>query len=150
MMDKITERSAIVGWLKPLSRNAGTYDTDVVDMKLIKRAVVEVLCGAITTTGTLDVTLYGNTSSSTSGGTAITGKSTTDSTFNGSANSDGIARIEVEAAELEAQGLRYLYAEAVVANAAVVFAVTITAFDVRYGDAPGLIPDLAAVREIVY
>ena len=99
MMDKITERSAIVGWLKPLSRNAGTYDTDVVDMKLIKRAVVEVLCGAITTTGTLDVTLYGNTSSSTSGGTAITGKSTTDSTFNGSANSDGIARIEVEAAE---------------------------------------------------
>lgn len=147
---EVTKRSAIVAWLKPLSRNAGTVYTDIVDMSLIRRLVVDVLVGTMTGAATLTASIVGNTASSTVGGTTITGKTLSAGSFSGSDDSDGIARLEATSEEFAAQGLRYGYAEIITATAAVVFAVLVTAYDTRYGDAPGTIPDLTAVREIIY
>lgn len=145
------DRFAIVGGISPAVASANTYNSDVVDMRLFNAALVVVSTGAYGASGaTFDVTLYANTANSTSGGTAITGKSFTDATFSGSAagaNSEGLIYVTAEEVAAAVAGGRYLYAAAVVATNTVAFDINIIGVDPRYG--PASDNDIASVKEIV-
>lgn len=145
------DRFAIVGGLSPAVQSANTYDTDVVDMKLWNAALIVVSTGAYGASGaTLDVTVYSNTTNSASGGTAITGKSFTDTTFSTSANganSEGLIYVTAEEVAAAVSGGRYLYAKATIATNTVALDINIIGIDPRYG--PASDNDIASVKEIV-
>jgi hypothetical protein len=146
----MTEESAVVGQISPASRTPSTTYSTVVDMSLIGRLVATVLVGAMGEGATLDATFYGNTVNSTSGGTAITGKSLAADTFSGSGDQNGVALIEVTSEEVAAQGFRYVFLDVTTTTAAIVYGAVLTAYHTRYANAATDLPDLAAVREIVY
>ena len=145
------DRFAIVGGISPAVQSANTYNTDVVDMRLFNAALVVVSTGAYGASGaTLDVTLYANTANSTSGGTAISGKSFTDSTFSTSANganSEGLIYVTAEEVATAVSGGRYLYGVATVGVNTVALDVNIIGVDPRYG--PASDNDIASVKEII-
>lgn len=149
---KITEELALVASIPPAVATANTYNSDVIDLSKFHQGVVfTLLVGAYGASGaTIDMQIYANTANSTSGGTAITGKSFTDATFSGSAagtNKEGL--INVTPAEVAAAlaGARYCYAVVTVGTNTVAFALAVHAAAPRYTPASDY--DLSSVAEIV-
>jgi len=140
-MAHLYEELAVVASIPPAVASATTYNTDVVDMDVFGRALVVVNIGAYGAEGaTFNLQLYANTTNSTSGGTAIDGKTFAAATFSGSAagtNKEGV--IHVTAAEMEET--------ATVATDTVAFSLVILAGTARYEPASQF--DLASVAEIV-
>ena len=150
-MAHLYEELAVVASIPPAVASATTYNTDVVDMDVFGRALVVVTIGAYGAEGaTFNLQLYANTTNSTSGGTAISGKTFAAATFSGSAagtNKEGV--IHVTAAEMEATVAngRYLYGVATVATNTVAFSLVILAGTARYEPASQF--DLASVAAII-
>lgn len=146
---KLTERLALAATIPADQRGASDTNSDVVDMRNHRRALVVAIVGDIATGATFNVTVYANTANSTSGGTAITGKSFTAASFSGTGGSNQEGLIEVSAEEVAAAvaGGRYLFATATVAGGNVDYALAILVDDSRYG--PSTEYDLASVAEIV-
>jgi hypothetical protein len=147
------EPPAILATIDPDNYSANTYKTDVIDMKLFEYVDFILQTGELGSgTATCDLTIYSNASNSSSGGTAITGKSTTVALFSGSGTAGGDdkqAIIRVTAADVRdavASG-RYVYAELVVASAACDAAVIALGYPSRYG--PPQDYDLSSVAEII-
>lgn len=151
MHEKLSERLAIVATVDPQSAAAGTYNTDVIDVSTRRRLLFAIATGAYGASGsTVDVQVYANASNSTSGGTAITGKTFTDSTFSGSAagaNKQGLIEVTDEDVAAAVDGGRYCYAVVTVGTNSAIIAVIVLAGDVRYH--PASDSDLASVAEIV-
>ena len=150
-MAHLYEELAVVASIPPSVASATTYNTDVVDMSKFQRALVVLNVGAYGAAGaTINVQLYANTANSTSGGTAISGKTFAAATFSGSAaGTDKEGIIHVTAAEMEATvaGGRYLYGVATVGTNTVAFSLVILAGTARYEPASQF--DLASVAAII-
>lgn len=147
---KLSERLAVVATIDPASRNSGTTtNSDVIDMAYIPRVLIVTCVGAITSGGSLDVTAYANTANSTSGGTAITGKTLAAGTHSDTGDNNTQSLIEVTAEDVRdaVSGGRYLYVAGVTADAAVIYGVTILGEVTRFRPASDY--DLASVAEIV-
>ena len=151
MSAQLMEVPAIVATIDPAVQTVATHDSDVVDMKSFRRAIVVVGTGAYTAAGsTLNVTVYANTANSASGGTAITGKTFTSSTFSGSAAGQakqGVIVVTADEMEEALAGARYLYAEMTVGTNTINAALFILADNARYE--PATDNDLASVAEII-
>jgi hypothetical protein len=151
MPAKLTEELGLVASIPPAVASATTYNSDVIDMSKFHRALFVLTVGAYgAAEATINVQLYANTANSTSGGTAITGKTFTAATFSGSAagtNKEGL--IEVSAAEVQEalDGARYVYAVVTVATNTVAFSLAVLAGVARYE--PAFDYDLASVAEII-
>lgn len=149
--EQMVERMALVASIPPAVASANTYASDVVDMSKFRRLLAVLTVGAYGASGaTLDVQLYANTANSASGGTAITGKTFTDSTFSGSAagtNKEGLIEVTAEEVEAALAGARYVYAVVTVGTNTVAFSLALLAADCRYGPASDF--DLSSVAEIV-
>lgn len=150
---KISERLALVGTVDPGALTATTYATDVVDMRLIHELIFVMLIGSMGgSTATAQLVVYANTANSTSGGTAITGKTFTAANFSGSGTAGGDNKqgiIGVTDAEVAAalDGARYCYAVLTVGTSTSGASVVILAEMSRYE--PAVNYDLASVREVI-
>lgn len=143
---RLSERIAVIGQISAQSSAAGTLSTAAIDTKLFNRVLFIVQVGAMTTNGTLDFSVKGDTASGGSYATTITGKSITQLTEAGT-DANKIVLVEVTADEVAAQGLRYLRGDAVTATAACLKSVIVLGANPRYH--PASDNDLAAVDEIV-
>lgn len=149
--EQMSERMAVVATIDPAAIAAGTVNTDVIDMRLFRRALFVVATGALgSASATVDLTVYANTANSTSGGTAITGKSLAAGTFSGSVggnNKQAVIEITAEECEAAVAGGRYVYAALEVGGATSTACVVVLAGDARYNPASDY--DLSTVVEIV-
>jgi len=146
----LSEQLAVLARIKPQAVTAAaTAESDAIDMKLFGKVLFVVNLGdyAAGNDGSIAGGVYGDTESGGSYATLITGKSLTTGTFTGSAGDDAISVIEVDAAEVEAQGLRYLKLKLTPTNQ------NMTLGAVALGGVSRLNPasdhDIAAVKEIV-
>ena len=148
---QLSEELALVASIPPAVGQVGAVSSDVVDMKLFRRALFVLTVGAYAAAdATINVQVFANTANSTSGGTAITGKTFAAATFSGSAagtNSEGL--IEVSAADVAAAvaGGRYAYATVTIAENTVAYSLATLAGVARYEDAAEY--DLATVKAII-
>lgn len=137
-------RLPLVGTIDPQSAAAGDYATDVVDMAKFQKVVFYILVGAMTTNGTLDFVVKGDSASGGSYTTTVTGKSITQFTKAGS-DDNKQAVVEVTAEELAEQGFRYVKGVLTTATAASLIACAVVGVDARYAPAD----DLSTVDEVV-
>ena len=137
-------RLPLVGTVDPQSASAGDYATDIVDMSKFQKVVFYILVGAMTTNGTLDFVVKGDSASGGSFTTTVTGKAITQFTKAGS-DDNKQAVVEVTAEELAEQGFRYVKGVLTTATAASIVAVAVVGVDARYAPAD----DLASVDEVV-
>jgi hypothetical protein len=148
---QLSEELALVASIPPAVGAIGAVSSDVIDMKLLRRALFALTVGEYgAADATINVVVYANTTNSTSGGTAISGKTFTAATFSGSAagtNSEGL--IEVSASEVAAAvaGGRYAYATVTIAEDTVAYSLAVLAGVARYEDASEY--DLASVKAII-
>lgn len=149
--EQMSERLAIVATIDPQNASAGSLNTDVIDMRYFRRALFAVATGALgSAAATVDLTVYANTANSTSGGTAISGKSLAAGTFSGSVggnNKQAVVEITAEECEAAVAGGRYVYATLAVTDAASQVCVIVLAGDARYNPVSDY--DLNSVAEIV-
>lgn len=144
------ERLAVIGRTTPATVTAAaTVSSDVIDMKNFRRVLFIINVGAFAagTDGELAAAVYGDTASGGSFATVITGKAITTATFTGNANDDSVALIEVNSAEVQDQGLRYIRCKATPANQNLPISIIALGGDIRYGLANG--HNLARVLEII-
>jgi len=148
---KLTESLALLATLDPAVRSANTYNTDVVDLSLFPRTIWALLVGAYgAAAATINIQLYANTTNSTSGGTAISGKTFSAATFSGSAagtNDQGLIHLLASEAQAALPGARYVYGVVTVATDTVGCALAVFGGTARYEDAS--VYDLASVTEII-
>jgi len=145
VMDRLSERLAVVATIDPDAYGTGNQDADVIDMQLHRRVLFVVQAGTIASTGVVNFKVYGDTASNGSFTTLITGKEITALTQAGT-DSDKQAIVEVTAEEVAAQDLRYIRGQLQITVAGADAAVLALAGDSRYQP---LITDLASVDEIV-
>lgn len=154
--EQFVERAAILAVIDPASLGAGTYDTDIVDMRYWRRVAIIVLSGVLGNLGTLQIAVKVNTANSVSSPTptTITGKAFTSSTFSGSGSGtaggsqhQGIIEVTAEECENALDFGRYLFATLTVGTATSLAAVVIIGIDARYGPATDY--DLTDVKEII-
>ena len=143
--EKLSEKLAIVSKLDPKSQSAATVTSDYVDMAKIKKVIFILQTGALGTSATVDMAIKGDTTSGGSYTTTITGKSITQLVK--ASNDNNIAVVEVSAAEVAAQGFRYIRASVTVGTAASLISLVALAGTLLYSSANE--NDLAAVVEIV-
>ena len=143
----LVDQAAIIATIDPVSHASGDLNTDVIDMLTYHRVTFILISGLLADGGTLDLTINGDIASGGSYATAITGKSTAAATFSGSAGGNGKqAVIEIDGAEIEAQGLRYIRGTLTAASSGGLAAVVVLGVP-RYQPATDY--DLASVAEIV-
>ena len=142
MNGKLSERLAVVSQIAPVSTSS-TVTGDVIDMSKFDEVLFTVMTGVITNAQTVDATIYGDTASGGTFATAITGKSLTP--ISGSSQNNSPALIRVSAAEVGAQGLRYIRPSLTASGAALVAIVAHAT--ATYNPASDY--DLASVVEIV-
>jgi hypothetical protein len=143
---RLSDQWAIIATIDPQSHASGDLTSDVIDMANYHRVAAIVASGALASGGTLDIAAKGDTASDGSFATAITGKTTAAGTFSGSASSnDKQAIVEVDGAEMEAQGLRYLRFDLTAGSSGGLAAVLVLGCT-RYNPTGY---DLASVAEIV-
>lgn len=154
MARTFSDRAALLGRVSPNALTAASYNTDVVDMRRWRRIIAVLLTGDVGNNGTVQVQLYANTANSTSGGTAISGKTFTASLFTGSGSGTAGASyhegiIEVTDAEVLAAlaNACYVYATLTIGAATSDATLILLGVDPRY--APGADYDLSTVQEIV-
>ena len=143
--EKLTERLALVSTLDPVSQSAATVTSDVIDMKLFKKVMFILSTGSLGTSATVDMAIKGDTASNGSFTTTITGKSITQLVK--ASNDNNQVLVEVNAAEVAAQGFRYIRASVTVGTAASLISLVALADGLTY-----TMPsenDLASVVEIV-
>lgn len=154
--EQFSERAGILAAIDPASLGAGTYNTDIVDMRYWRRVAVIVGSGVLGDLGTLQVAVKVNTANSVSSPTptTITGKAFTSSTFSGSGSGtaggsqhQGIIEVTAEECENALNEGRYLFATLTVGTATSLACVYIIGIDARYGPASDY--DLADVKEII-
>lgn len=147
--EKLSEGLALVSVTDPASVGVGTVDSDVIDMRVFRRVIWVLAAGVLGAGSTIQLILYANTANSASGGTAITGKTLTATTFSGTADNNTQAIIEVTAEEVAAAlpDARYLYGEITVGTAASLLCCVALGDAARY--CPASDYDLASVSEIV-
>lgn len=137
-------RLPLVGTVDPQSATAGDYATDVIDMSKYQKVVFYVLVGAMTTDGTLNFVVKGDSASGGSFTTTVTGKSITQLTEAGTDSNKQVV-VEVTAEEAIMQDFRYVKGVLTTATAASLVAVAAVGVDARYSPAD----DLASVDEVV-
>lgn len=143
--EKLSEQLAVVAKLDPKSQSAATVTSDSIDMAKIKRVAFILQTGTLGTAATVDMAIKGDTASGGSYATTITGKSITQLVK--ASNDNNIAIVEVSAAEVAAQGYRYIRASVTVGTAASLVALVALGGNLTYSSASE--NDLAAVVEIV-
>lgn len=143
--EKLSEKLAVVAKLDPKSQSAATVTSDSIDMAKIKKVLFIIQTGVLGASATVDMAIKGDTTSGGSYTTTITGKSITQLVK--ASNDNNIAGIEVSAAEVAAQGLRYIRASVTVGTAASLISLVALGGNLLYSSANE--NDLAAVVEIV-
>jgi len=143
--EKFTEQLAVVAKLDPKSQSAATVTSDYVDMAKIKKVIFILQTGVMGTSATVDMAIKGDTASGGSYTTTITDKSITQLVK--ASNDNNIAVVEVSAAEVAAQGYRYIRASVTVGTATSLVSLVALAGNLAYSSASE--NDLAAVVEIV-
>lgn len=143
--EKLSEKLAVVSKLNPISQSAATVTSDYVDMAKIKKVIFILQTGVMGASATVDMAIKGDTASGGSYTTTITGKSITQLVK--ASNDNNIAIVEVSAAEVAAQGYRYIRASVTVGTAACLISLVALAGNLAYSSASE--NDLAAVVEIV-
>lgn len=145
-MEYLSQRVAVVSCVDPDAYTTGTTNDDVIDMMDFKRVMYIVMAGVLGSGATLNFYVFGDTASGGSYTTLITGKSITQLSEGGT-DADKQAIVEVSAAEVLAQGLRYIRGTLVILGA------TSDAGAVAIGEPAHYLPptadDLASVDEIV-
>ena len=137
-------RLPLVGTVDPQSASAGDYATDVIDMSKFQKVLFYILVGAMTTNGTLDFVVKGDTASGGSFTTTVTGKAITQLTKAGSDDNKQVV-VEVTAEDVAQQSFRYIKGIVTTATAASLVAVAAVGVDARYAPAD----DLSSVDEVV-
>lgn len=143
--EKLSEQLAVVAKLDPKSQSAATVTSDSIDMAKIKRVAFILQTGTLGTAATVDMAIKGDTASGGSYTTTITGKSIAQLVK--ASNDNNIAIVEVSAAEVAAQGYRYIRASVTVGTAASLVSLVALGGNLAYSSASE--NDLAAVVEIV-
>jgi len=143
--EKFTEQLAVVAKLDPKSQSAATVTSDYVDMAKIKKVIFILQTGVMGTSATVDMAIKGDTASGGSYTTTITDKSITQLVK--ASNDNNIAVVEVSAAEVAAQGYRYIRASVTVGTATSLVSLVALGGNLAYSSASE--NDLAAVVEIV-
>lgn len=116
---KFTEVVEPVDTEFPDSLGPGTITVGPIDMSNHQRAVLLALVGDMAATSTLDIALHQSTDAAMTTNKAIAGKAATQLTKAGG-DGDQLVAIEVRSEELDVNGgYRYVYAELVIAAAAV-------------------------------
>lgn len=139
--EKITERMALVATIDPASLAAQAHNTDVVDMKHVRRLVFHIITGTLGANATVDFDINGDTASNGAFATKITGKSIAQVV---KASGDNVqVSIEVSAEEVAAQGFRYVRGTLTIGAAASIVGVVGLADFLRYSS--GSENDLASV-----
>lgn len=146
------EKVAVVARITPAAKTAGSeIFTDVIDMRYWQEVLFVVNLGAYAAgnDGTVTVKAVVNSTSSTSGGTDLSGKALTVGSFSGSALDDAVGLIRVRADECMVSGTeyRYLYLSVTPANQNMTLGVVALGFGARYQPASDY--DIAAVKQIV-
>ncbi len=122
--------------IPPDNRAAGTYDSAIVDLAHYPLVRFLIATGAYGASGaTLQAQVYVNTTNSTSGAVAVTGKTFTPSTFSGSAagaNSAGDIWLRGSEAEAALAGARYAFVRITIAGGSVQTAGEIAGVAARY------------------
>lgn len=143
---RLSERLAVVATIDPDAYGTGAQNSDYIDMALHQRILFIILAGTIASTGKIDFAVYGDTASGGAYATAITGAAITQLTEAGT-DSDKQAVVEVSAADVQAQGLRYIRGVLTLTTAGGDAGVVAVAGDTRY--LPASNADLASVDEII-
>lgn len=144
--ERLSEGIAVLSSIDPDAYAAGSYNGDVIDMKLVRRVLYIVSVGTLGSSATVDFLVKGDTTSGGSYTTTVTGKAITQLTQAGS-DDDKQVLVEVTAEEVAAQGFRYIRDTLTVATAACDAGVVGLGGALRY--APASDYDLASVDEIV-
>lgn len=149
-INALSEDVALVGRIKPQAVTAAaTASSDVIDLKNCRKVLFLVNLGdyAAGNDGSIAGGVYGDTDSGGSFATLITGKQLTTATFTGSAGDDAVSIIEVDAAEVETQNLRYIRLKLTPTNQNMTLSAVALGGGFRFNPASDF--DLAAVKEIV-
>lgn len=142
----LSERLAVVSCIDPDAYGTGTQQGDIIDMDVHDRILFIVQAGTITSSGTIDFNVWGSAASDMGSGALITGKSITQLTQAGT-DSDKQVLVEVTAAEVAAQGYRYIRGNLIILAAGADAGTIALAGDSRFE--PANVYDLASVDEIV-
>lgn len=122
--------------LTPDNRAAGTYDSAIVDLAHYPLVRFAVLVGAYSAAGaTLQAQVYVNTTNSTSGAVAVTGKTFAPSSFSGSAagaNNAGDIWLRGEEAGAALANARYAFLRLTIAGGSIYTAGEIAGLAARY------------------
>jgi len=144
-MQAATELVAIMSTIDPATSASAVLTGDQIDMADFHEALFIMCIGAVTSTATVALDIYGGAASGTPSA-VITGKQST--TLTGTAASLLQVEIRVTADEAAAQGYRYLWPYVTVgATAGTRVALVGLGVNPRYG--PADMHDLSTVTEIV-
>lgn len=143
---KMYERVAVVATIDPDAYGTGAQNTDVIDMRMIRKVLFVIMAGTLGTDATLAFEVRGDTASNGSFTTKITGKEITTLTETGT-DSDKQAIVEVSSEEVILQGFRYIRGVATLAAATSDYGVVALGGDTQF--MPATEYDLASVAETV-
>ncbi len=122
--------------IPPANRAAGTYDSAIVDLAHYPLVRFAVLLGEYSASGaTLQAQVYVNTTNSTSGAVAVTGRAFSSTTFSGSAagaNNAGDIWLRGEEAEAALANARYAFVRLTITGGSIYTAGEIAGIAARY------------------
>lgn len=126
----LREELPVLATIDPASYSAGANNTDVIDMKNVRRVMFIIQTGVLGSSATLDFEIDGDTASGGSFSTKITGKSITQIVKASGDNVQSV--IEVTAEEVAAQGFRYIRGKGTVGTAASIYGVVAIGGELTY------------------
>lgn len=142
-MNRFTDEVAILGTVDPEAQGTGTAGTDIIDMSYWEEVAFVLMVGTMEATATVDFLIEADDAAAMSSPTTI--RSITQLTQAGS-DGDKQVVITVRAAELAADGYRYVRGKLTVGVDSVDLAVLVLGYGAAYKPASDL--DLASVDEI--